>query len=254
MIAELPTSDDVAAAWHRGEFCLHYQPIVSLVNRRCVGGEALVRWQRGGELVPANEFIHHFEGTPLSGPLTYWVIERIAIDLGDWLRAGTDRLLSFNVPAEILGRGGLDLAGEKAGLTDVVDRLVVEITERSLPDQLGVDALNSFRLRAHRSKVAIDDAGLGHGNLVVLARLPLDIIKLDASVIDRIVPDGPLPEIAAQIASLAREGGTPIVAEGIEQEYQLMKLREAGVQYGQGWLFAKALPLEEFLGYFARQQ
>ena len=71
----------------KGEFFLEYQPICSLKSNHCVGAEALSRWRRGPTVVPPDEFIPYIENTPLSGLLTYWVIETVGRELGSWLRA-----------------------------------------------------------------------------------------------------------------------------------------------------------------------
>jgi sensor c-di-GMP phosphodiesterase-like protein len=91
-----------------GEFFLEYLPTVSLVDGRCVGAEALARWRRPSGVVQPGEFIPLIEGTPLSGMLTYWALETVAKELGDWLRAHKEAYIGVNVPPEILGRGGLE--------------------------------------------------------------------------------------------------------------------------------------------------
>ena len=98
--------DTIRDGLAHGEFFLEYLPTVTLADGRCVGAEALSRWRRSSGVVPPDEFIHLIEGTPLSGMLTYWVIETVAKELGDWLRAHKEAHISINVPPEILGRAG----------------------------------------------------------------------------------------------------------------------------------------------------
>src|SRR5881394_3003390 len=90
-----------------GEFYLEYLPIVALATGRCVGCEALARWRRPAGVVMPDDFIPLVEGTPLSGLLTYWVIETVARELGDFMRSQDDIVVGINVPPELLGRGGL---------------------------------------------------------------------------------------------------------------------------------------------------
>ena len=118
-----------------------YRPICSLKSNRCVGAEALIRWRRGPTVIPPDEFIPCIENTPLSGLLTYWVIEEVGRELGGWLRAHAGVHININVPPEILGRGGLVYAATKAGLMDVAHKIVLEVTERGVPDKLGIQAL-----------------------------------------------------------------------------------------------------------------
>ena len=138
------------------EFFLVYLPTVSLHDGRCVGAEALIRWRRPGNVVVDPEhFIPLTDQTPLSGAITYWVIDTVADEIGDWLGANEDAHISINVPPEILGRGGLDYAATKSGLRAHVKQVILEITERGVPDQLGLDALNSIArpVRAWRSTI-----------------------------------------------------------------------------------------------------
>ena len=99
--------NDIRAGLDNDEFFLEYLPIISLKNNQCVGAEALIRWQRPSGVVPPLDFIPIVENTILSGPITYWVIETAAQELGDWLRTNNNIHLSFNIPPEILGRGSL---------------------------------------------------------------------------------------------------------------------------------------------------
>jgi sensor c-di-GMP phosphodiesterase-like protein len=243
--------NDITEGFSNNEFYLEYLPTIRFSDNCCVGAEALMRWRRPSGVVMPGEFIPLIENSPLSGTVTYWVIERIAQELGDWLRQHDDVHLSFNVPPEILGRGGLDLAGEKTGLKEVQEKLIVEITERSVPDKLGIDALNLFWERQKRSKTALDDIGLGRGNLVVLARVAADYIKLDRSIVEQIQPDGPNPNLLTQLNGLVERGDAQVIAEGIETAYQLEQLRGIGVTLGQGWLFSKPLGAEQFREFFS---
>ena len=103
----------IRSALEAREFFLVYQPIVRLRDELCFGAEALIRWRRENTVLNASEFIPSTDGTPLSGVLTYWVIDTVAAELGDWLDNHTTAHISVNVPPEILGRGGLEYAATK---------------------------------------------------------------------------------------------------------------------------------------------
>src|SRR3954453_20494464 len=109
----------------RGEFFLEYLPTISLADGSCIGAEALSRWRRATGVVPPGEFIPLIENTPLSGLLTYWVMDTVAAELNDWLRANRDAHISINVPPEILGRGGMEYAATKSGLLEQVSQLIL---------------------------------------------------------------------------------------------------------------------------------
>jgi sensor c-di-GMP phosphodiesterase-like protein len=158
-----------------GEFFLEYLPTISLVDGRCVGAEALSRWRRPSGIVPPGEFIPLIENTPLSGLLTYWVIDTLAAELGDWLRSNSEAHVSINVPPEILGRGGLEYACTKSGLREVSSQIILEVTERGIPDRLGMDALTTTTDLGVR--IALDDVTLTGINLVVHSRINFDISR-----------------------------------------------------------------------------
>ena len=93
-------------------------------------------------IVPPEEFVPQAENTSLSGLITYWVVDTVASEMQAWLRANPEAYISFNVPPEILGRGGLEYVAEKSGLMEQASQIVLEITERGIPDSLGVAALS----------------------------------------------------------------------------------------------------------------
>jgi sensor c-di-GMP phosphodiesterase-like protein len=241
------TRDDVAAGLSAGEFFLEYLPTVSLESGRCVGGEALARWRRGGVVVPPGEFIPVIEETPVAGLLTYWVMEAIVADLADWLRAHPYRHLSFNVPPAILGRGGLPYAGQKSGLYDFRSQIVMEVTERGIPDRLGLEGLQFANEMGVR--VALDDVTLTGANLAILTRCPFEIIKLDRSLTDQITPNGPRPEWLAGVKELLRTTKLEVIAEGVERKDQADALRAAGIGLAQGFYFSRPLPAETFVAF-----
>jgi sensor c-di-GMP phosphodiesterase-like protein len=241
---------EIAAGLEQDEFFLEYLPTMHLADRVCVGAEALIRWRRPTGVVSPLEFIPLIENTSLSADLTYWVIERIAQEMRQWLHESDHVHISFNVPPEILGRGGLDYAGKKTGLDHVVDKIIVEITERSLPDQIGVVALERLQLRATRPQIALDDVGLGSGNLIVLSRVYVDYLKLDKSIVEQIQPGAPLPNLLQQLAALRGQSEIKVIAEGIETADQVAVLLEAGVLFGQGWFFSPPLSASAFRQFF----
>jgi sensor c-di-GMP phosphodiesterase-like protein len=234
-----PTLEDVRSAMDRGELFVEYQPIISLVTQRCVGAEALVRWHRGGAVWPASRFIQLLENTPLSGRLTYWVIDTVAQELGDWLTGHSDLSISINVPPEILGRGGLEYAAVRSGLRDHVGQILLEITERGLPDRLGLDALNM--MAEYGVRLALDDVFLSGANLAVLSRGRFEVIKVDRKLIAQLAAYAPDPAWLAGLRSLLTHSQLQVIAEGVESHYQADVLARSGVQMAQGFLFSSSL-------------
>ena len=233
-----------------GEFILEYMPIVSLDQGCCVGAEALLRWQRPAGVVFPDDFVPLIENTPLSGILTYWVIDRVAIEMGDWLRHQDNVELHINVPPEILGRGGLEYAAQKSGLSDVRHKLVLEITERGVPDQLGLHALDLAARQGVR--IALDDVRIDPASVMVLSRSNVQIIKIDKGVLlDTGVSVGvAMPRWAEALSVLLKTTDLEVIAEGVETAEQLSMLRAAGVQRAQGHYFSPPLRAEAFLRYY----
>jgi sensor c-di-GMP phosphodiesterase-like protein len=231
----------------RGEFFLEYLPTIALTDGRCIGGEALVRWRKDGHVLSPAEFIPRMENTPASGLITYWVIETVMAQLGRWLAENPDAHLSINAPPEILGRGGITYAADRSGLSALASQVILEITERGIPDVLAVE---STKLRG-TTRVALDDVTLVGGvNQAVLAGCQFDAIKLDKSMIDQIVEGAPPPEWLQTVKGLV-ESPSPllVIAEGVDTEYQADRLREANIQAAQGFYYSRPLPADAFIAY-----
>lgn len=244
--------DEIRTALDNQEFFLEYMPTISLADKRCVGAEALIRWRQGDRIVQPMEFIPLIENTPLSGSITYRVIDMVAKELGSWLREQHAIHISINVPPEIIGRGGLQYAAEKSQLCDVLDKLMLEVTERGLLDPLGLAGINGVA----KSKVliALDDVSTNDTSLIVLSRVPADIVKLEKSFADQMLREDWSHKEISGIAALIRNGNLKVIAEGVETEAQVDILTEAGIQMAQGWYFSQSLPASDFIDYFSAHQ
>ncbi len=232
----------------RNEFFLEYLPIVSLDPRCCVGAEALLRWQRPTGVVFPNDFVHLVENTPLSGLLTYWVIDQVAAEMGEWLRKHEGVEMHINVPPEILGRGGLEYAAQKSGLSDVKHKIVLEVTERGLPDQLGLHAIDLAAREGVR--VALDDICIDPARVMVLSRCNVHIIKIDKGVLLDYAVDGAMPRWAEALSVLLKTTDLEVIAEGVESAEQVAVLEKAGVGRVQGHYFSPPLRATAFIDYF----
>lgn len=242
--------DEIYHGLRNDEFLLEYQPICSLPDHRCWGAEALIRWQRGGHLIMPCDFIPLVASTPMSGVLTYWVLDRIADDLGDWLRLNRDISISVNVPPEILGRGGLEYAANKNGLLGIADQIILEVTEEGIPDRLGLEALNS----AHRRtgvRIALDDVSLSGANLALLSRLAFDFIKIDRVLMSELERSVPGPAWLDGLASLLQSHSLRVIAEGVETNEQLERLKSAGIPLAQGLALSRPLSAEGLKAFHA---
>lgn len=239
----MKTLEQIKTALTNSEFFMEYMPTISLDDNQCVGAEALIRWQKGDELVPPDEFISIVENTPVSGLMTFWIIEQVASDLGDWLRIHDNVHIGINIPPDALGRGSLEYAATKAGLIDVADKVILEITERGFPDK---QALESLAFRGN-TKVAIDDFGTGSANVMQMSQMDADIIKLDKYFIDQITSENNIPKIVKGLVAFAHAMDFEIIAEGVESDTQVKVLKSLDVHMAQGWFFSKSLNTTDFV-------
>jgi diguanylate cyclase (GGDEF)-like protein/PAS domain S-box-containing protein len=242
---------DMRKALERGEFLLHYQPIVALSDFSLSGFEALVRWNhptRG--LVPPGDFIPLAEDTGLIVPLGKWVVEEAARQLSEWqqIMLGPNPLtMSVNISGKQFEAGDLaqeiQSAGSRVGI--LPNTLKLEITESSLmanPD--GASELLG-ELKDSGFPLSLDDFGTGYSSLSYLHRYPFHTLKIDRSFISRLDQGNKQDEIVRSIHSMAQNLGMDVVAEGIETEAQLEHLQRHGVQFGQGYLFSRPLPAKD---------
>jgi diguanylate cyclase (GGDEF)-like protein len=233
----------------RGELRLVYQPVFDLVTGRLSGAEALVRWQhpvRG--FVSPGDFIPAAERSGLIVPLGAWVLREACSQLSRWRAehgANAIEAVNVNVAVRQLRESGfVDEVAAVLSDYDLTSRnLIIEVTESSVVDGWQVretlQALHDMGV-----KLALDDFGTGQSSLSLLREFPVDVLKLDKSFVDGIASgaDRGRLAVAAAVAQLAEYLQLKVVAEGIENEEQLERLREMGYRYGQGFFMAKPLP------------
>lgn len=241
-------------AIENNELCLHYQPIMALGSRRCVGAEALMRWHHPeqGLLMPL-VFLPIAEQTGIIRALTHWLINRIEAELGDFLKNNPDIHISINLSSFDLGCGGHKSSCEDLLFPSVPHQQVIyEITEQSLIPDHALSADDMIQsLRKKGARVALDDFGTGYCSLGYLQRFPVDYIKIDKGFIDGIMNETTSASLVDHIISIAHTMNFEVIAEGIEYAYQQNYLKDSGVKYGQGWYFSKPLPWESFLSFVA---
>jgi diguanylate cyclase (GGDEF)-like protein len=245
IVARRELSTDLARGIGRSELTVLYQPIVNLSTLEPVGVEALVRWQhptRG--LVEPDAFISLAEESGSILPLGRYVLENAAAEVQGW--HGPDVFLSVNVSAVQLQQadflGEVERALSVSGLP--AERLVLEITESAMfrDTQATIDKLTALRTRGVR--VAIDDFGTGYASLTYLRRFPVDVLKIAKDFIGPAAEDSQEWAFAGAILALGQQLGLRVVAEGVEDEGQLVRLRQMGCELGQGYYFARPAPLE----------
>lgn len=226
-------------AIHSREFTVCYQPIVRLSDNKFVGAEALVRWpQADGSLLTPDIFIPLAEQNGLIREITRLVVENVFSEMGNWLHQHPDYHVSINLAADDIADSALlALLTARCQRYQVSPRqIALEITERGFADpQRTAPIVEQFHRAGH--PIYIDDFGTGYSSLSYLQNLAVDVLKIDKSFVDSLEYN----TVAPHIIDMAKHLQLELVAEGIETTRQAQWLCEHGVQYGQGWLYSKAL-------------
>jgi diguanylate cyclase (GGDEF)-like protein len=240
--------NELRHAIERDELRLVFQPVVALPSMRPVGAEALLRWHHPelGAIRP-DEFIPVAEESGLISRLGEWVLHQACQQLSLWLSAGHDVWVSVNLSPKELH------AADYAGLVAHVlrahrvppQRLVLEVTEHAVATDMEELIRRLGELRATGVRIALDDFGAGYSSLGQLRNLPVDILKIDQSLVaepeSRTGTAAPLVDV---VVRLGHRLGLEVLAEGIGTPAQRAVVEEAGCRLGQGSLFGWGVPAE----------
>ena len=236
----------------RNELVLHFQPKLDVATGAVVGAEALMRWQRDGQLVPPAEFISVAEDSGLIVPITEWAINEVCRKLVAWREAGIEPVpVSVNISSRHVQRADLSAPVRAALAATGVDAglLELELTETVLMQNIESAGPLLLTLKHMGVTLSIDDFGTGYSSLSYLKRLPIDTLKIDRSFVRDLEASSDNAAIVAAIIAMSHSLRLRVVAEGVETVGQMRRLAEQGCVLQQGWLFAKALPADEFVDY-----
>ena len=237
-------------ALERNELVLHYQPKVDAETGAIVGAEALMRWQRDGELVPPAQFIAVAEESGLIVPITEWAIDEVCRRLLGWTEAGMQPVpVSINISSRHIQRASLVEPVQRALATSGLSAglLELELTETVLMQNIEAALPLLQALKRLGVSISIDDFGTGYSSLSYLKRLPIDTLKIDRSFVRELESSDDNAAIVTAIIAMGRSLNLRVVAEGVETRYQMHRLHEQGCRLMQGWLFAKAVDADAFL-------
>ncbi|MBK6654188.1 bifunctional diguanylate cyclase/phosphodiesterase [Zoogloea sp.] len=248
---------EVARALEARQFQLFLQPQVELPSRRLVGAEALLRWNRDGKKSASPpDILQVLERIGLMGELSRWVIQQAAQVLATLADAGCEVPISVNLVADDLKDPELPLFIRQTCETwrVPVSRMCFELTEGGLVSRDGMSVSNLEALRVGGGRLALDDFGTGYSSMDYLRRLPVDELKLDKSFVERITLTENDRSIVELMVRIAHTFGLEVVAEGVEDVATETVLREMGCDRAQGYLYAPAMSVEQFIVWWVSRQ
>ncbi len=234
------------------EYVMYYQPIIDIKNKKVWGVEALLRWKskKRGLVSPA-KFIPILEESGLINEVGDIVIDKVIDSLKEFeeynlhiafsLNLSVTQLLSKNIAREIIKKC------DKKKINK--EKLVVEITESVLMENLEILNVQLEEFKKNNIKVEIDDFGTGYSSLAYLKRIPVYALKIDREFVKDILVDEEDLSIVDAIISIAKSLKKETIAEGVEEKEQFLKLNDMGVDKIQGYYFAKPMTKEELIKY-----
>jgi EAL domain-containing protein (putative c-di-GMP-specific phosphodiesterase class I) len=247
VLRKVQLETELKTAIAQEQFRLEYQPLVSLKDKSLAGFEALVRWRHPilGNIPPC-QFIPIADETGTIIELGELVLRQACWQMRSWQEKFQGKTTRISVAVNVSAKQFLEL-----NLLEKVDKIILEtgvdasclnleITESSFLDGEGAIA-TLYKLKKRGIKLSIDDFGTGYSCLSYLHRFPIDVLKIDRSFIRLLGKRKEAEEIMKAMATLAHNLNMELVAEGIETTAQLEKLQQLECEYGQGFLFAKAL-------------
>jgi len=243
--------NDLQKAVDNDQLRIYYQPLVNLKTNELLAVEALIRWEHPDwGIVSPNEFISLAEETGLIINSGNWLLREVCRNYRQWLNDGLPNIkVSVNFSSiQFLENNFVD------NIKNTIDEfkldphfLIMEITESVIMNNTDKAISDIKRLQSFGIQVALDDFGTGYSSLSYLNSLSIDILKLDESFIKNIPFDDTSSAIVRAVVNLAKDLKIKLVAEGIENWEQLTYLNELNINAGQGYLFSKPLPLEDFV-------
>ncbi len=253
----LDLENSLKAAFENDEFLIYYQPVVDIHKNEVTGVEALLRWQHPEKgMIQPSDFVSVVEDCGLIVALGEWVINSVCKQIKVWRDAGlNDQNVSINLAPRQFKEQDIVAVFTQAMAENGIDgsSLSVEITERTLIDNIGEVEGVLKKLRNMGMKVMLDDFGTGYASLAYLKEFPVDVVKIDRAFVSGIPDNKDDSTIVDAIAGLTRGLKLILLAEGVENDRQLEVLKSIGCQYAQGYYWSKAIPGNEYEQFYMNQ-
>lgn len=249
---DVKIANDMHRAMKDHEFVLYYQPKIHIISGKIIGAEALIRWKHyeKGMIYP-NSFIMIAESTGFILKLGAWIIEETAEMLSRLQHAGYDDVhVSCNVSTRQFQNLHLFSDIENAIRSNGInpELFAIEITESIMMEYLDITLAVLKKIKALGIHICMDDFGTGYSSLSYLRQFPIDSLKIDKSFVDDIVKEGDNDHILLNtIIAMGQTLNINVIAEGVEEAFQVEYLKERGCQHFQGYYFSKPVPEDEFL-------
>jgi len=228
----------------KDQFIAYYQPIVDLNTEQVVGFEALARMRSadGSIALPGAAIEEIEQDIDALTALIRAILCSVSRDIVPIFERHDAFYVSVNIPPAVLGTGRVKDIIDELRLWPHIKRLVVEVTERQVLTDMGRRALELTH--EYGIRIAVDDFGTGNSGIQQIAGLDLDILKIDHSLIKPVLTSRTSARLLHGLVALATALRMHTVAEGVETWEQAFFMRAAGVDYGQGWFWSKALPAD----------
>jgi len=253
----LDLENSLKSAFENDEFLIHYQPVIDIHKNEVTGVEALLRWQHPDKgMIQPSDFVNVVEDCGLIVALGEWLIFSVCKQIKVWQDAGLkNQNVSINLAPRQFKEQDLVAVFKQAISEHDIEAasLSVEITERTLIDNVGEVEATLKKLRGMGMKIMLDDFGTGYASLAYLKEFPVDVVKIDRAFVAGIPDNEDDSTIVDAIAGLTRGLKLSLLAEGVENERQLSVLKGLGCQYGQGFYWSKALPGDEYEQFYMNQ-
>ena len=250
----LDLENSLRKALERHEFVVHYQPTIDLQKSEVVGVEALLRWQHPEKgIINPCDFVPLTEDCGLIVPIGEWLIRTVFKQLKTWREEGLENQnVSINIaPRQFRDQDIITLFKEVMHEYDIeASSITIEITESALIENVGEVERILSTLTSMGMTVALDDFGTGFASIAYLKDFPVGIVKIDRAFIDGIPDNEDDSAIVTAIAGLARGLKLKLIAEGVENDRQLLMLKGLGCQLGQGYYWSKALPADQYSQFY----
>jgi len=237
-----------AQALRDNDFDMHFQPKVNLATGRVDSAEALLRWFPAGcDAVSPEMVVELADAAGRAYELTKWVVHRSMRQLKDW-QGALDVGLAINIHAGLVGNPDLSsLVRDAIAIWGVEPgKVALEITEGAIIEDKESGFDNLLKLKSLGIQLSIDDFGTGYSSLSYFKHIPAQELKIDKSFVSTMMVDSQDLELVKIMIRIAHQFGLKVVAEGVEDRAVMLRLRELGCDYIQGYFFSKPLPAAEF--------